>query len=232
MKVGIMQPYFFPYIGYWQLINVVDTYVIYDDVNYINRGWINRNRIIVERKPKYINLILDKASQNKLINEIEIKKDINYMEKLLRTLEYNYKKAPYYNETMELVIKVLQNPTTSLSEFLFEQIRLVKEYLQIDTKLLLSSSIQKNNDLCGENKILDICHCLGADEYYNAEGGVLLYSKEKFLEKGITLHFLKTSDIFYKQFGDVFWDNLSIIDVMMFNSKEEIHVFLDKFIII
>ena len=226
MKLGIMQPYFFPYIGYWQLMNAVDTYVVYDDVNYINRGWINRNRILVAKKPQYINLNLSGASQNKLINEIELSKDLSYVQKIFRTLELNYKKAPYYHITMDLIDKILNNPQTNLAIFLFDQIQLISRYLEIDTKLILSSSISKNNSLHGENKILEICHCL------NAIGGKTLYSKENFENRGIALKFLETDDIYYKQFGENFFDNLSIIDVMMFNSKEKINTMLKQYHII
>ncbi|MCI8536585.1 MAG: WbqC family protein [Hungatella sp.] len=232
MKLGIMQPYFFPYIGYWQLMNAVDTYVVYDDVNYINRGWINRNRILVAKKPQYINLNLSGASQNKLINEIELSKDLSYVQKIFRTLELNYKKAPYYHITMDLIDKILNNPQTNLAIFLFDQIQLISRYLEIDTKLILSSSISKNNSLHGENKILEICHCLKANIYYNAIGGKTLYSKENFENRGIALKFLETDDIYYKQFGENFFDNLSIIDVMMFNSKEKINTMLKQYHII
>lgn len=232
MKLGIMQPYFFPYIGYWQLMNAVDTYVVYDDVNYINRGWINRNRILVAKKPQYINLNLSGASQNKRINEIELSKDLSYVQKIFRTLELNYKKAPYYHITMDLIDKILNNPQTNLAIFLFDQIQLISRYLEIDTKLILSSSISKNNSLHGEDKILEICHCLKANIYYNAIGGKNLYSKENFENRGIALKFLETDAIYYKQFGGDFFDNLSIIDVMMFNSKEKISTMLKQYHII
>ena len=122
MKLGIMQPYFFPYIGYWQLLNAVDEYVIFDDVNYINRGWINRNRILVNGEPQYINLQLTGASQNKLINEIEVACDPSFAKKRLRTLEQSYGKAPFYQDTMALVTDILDDPEKNLAK-----------YLQIDT---------------------------------------------------------------------------------------------------
>ena len=95
MKIGIMQPYFLPYIGYWQLLNAVDKYVIYDDVNYIKGGWINRNRILINKEPKYFNVKLNGASPNKLINEVEVSNDNIWQKKLLKTIEENYKKAPF-----------------------------------------------------------------------------------------------------------------------------------------
>ena len=229
LKLGIMQPYFVPYIGYWQLMNAVDAYVIYDDVNFINRGWINRNRILIGKEPKYINLELVAASQNKLINQIDIVDDPKNRQKLLRSLELNYKKAPYYYETMELLFKILNCHQSNLALFLFEQIVLIAEYLEMDTKFVLSSSLPKDNFLKGQDKIIDICHCMSADEYYNSIGGRSLYSREKFAENNISLKFLETENVVYKQLQDKFYSNLSIIDVMMFNSKTEIQRLLKKF---
>jgi len=221
-KVGIMQPYFVPYIGYWQLINAVDVYVVFDDVNYIKRGWINRNRILVGKEPQYINLQMSAVSQNKFINEIELLNDNEYVEKLFRTVELNYKKAPFFRETMDLLTKIFSSKESNLARFLFEQISIICSYLDIETKLIMSSQMEKNNDLKGEEKILDICQRLGAEEYYNAIGGQQLYSKENFDKKDITLKFLETERIEYKQFGTSFFENLSIIDVIMFNDVGQI----------
>ena len=103
MKIAIMQPYFFPYLGYWQLMNIVDKFVIYDDVNYIKRGWINRNRILVEGKPFYIHVPVMKASQNKIINEMEVFVDSSLRKKELKTIELAYKKAPFFDSVYPLI---------------------------------------------------------------------------------------------------------------------------------
>lgn len=222
MKLAIMQPYFFPYIGYWQLINSVDKFVIYDDVNFIKRGWINRNRILVNGEAKFINLKMNKASQNKLINEIELLIDPIYNKKLLKTIEYSYKKAPYYGEVFPVIESIIMQKEKNLARYLEFSIRKICEYLLISTELIISSSINKNNDLKGQDKILEICKILGADEYYNAIGGKELYSYEDFVFQGINLKFLKTDVIRYKQFSNKFISNLSIIDVMMFNKRKDI----------
>lgn len=232
LKVGIMQPYFVPYIGYWQLLNAVDVYVVYDDVNYINRGWINRNRILVNGEPQYFNLLLEAASQNKLINEIEICKDEKHIQKLFRTLEINYRKAPFYAETMEVLRRILNNPEKNLAYFLYEQIICIAEYLDIDTEIVLSSSLEKDCSLRGEEKILEICRVLNATEYYNAIGGQELYSQDNFAQNQMTLKFLATNDICYKQYGEHFYGNLSIIDVLMFNGKKGTKELLKEFHIV
>lgn len=232
MKIGIMQPYFLPYIGYWQLLNVVDKYVIYDDVNYINRGWINRNRILLNSKDKMITLSLKEVSQNKLIKEIELLNNEKEREKLLKTISQSYKKAPFYDEVYPLIEEILNFKEINLEKFLENSIKKIIEYLEIDTTILISSEIEKDNMLKGKNKILDICKNLGASEYYNAIGGQELYSYEEFNKEGIKLKFLKSGNIEYKQFKNEFIPNLSIIDVMMFNSKEKIKEFLNNYTLI
>ncbi|NBI70810.1 hypothetical protein D3Z50_07020 [Clostridiaceae bacterium] len=232
MKLGIMQPYFFPYIGYWQLLNAVDMYVIYDDVNYIKGGWINRNRILAGGSPHYLNLPLAGASPNKKINEIEVNKNDRLFEKGLQTLRYNYRKAPYFKDVYPVIEEAFSCRQTNLAGFITESLRLVCSYLGIETKMVVSSAIHKNNELKGMEKVLEICRILGADTYLNAIGGKELYSRDEFGKHGITLYFLKTDDIRYEQFGNPFQGNLSIIDVMMFNPVEKIREMLAQFTLI
>lgn len=229
MKLGIMQPYFFPYIGYWQLIKAVDTYVIYDDVNFIKGGWINRNQILMNGQAHWINLKLDGASPNKLINQIQVSGDTIYLRKLLKTIEENYKKAPFFNEVYPVIDSILNQDERNLAYYLEYAIRKVCDYLKINTALILSSSVNKNNALKGQDKVIEICKVLGADEYLNAIGGQALYAYEDFLSCNVKLRFFKTGTVEYKQFNNEFIPNLSIIDVMMFNSVEEINVLLNQY---
>ncbi len=230
--IGIMQPYFFPYIGYWQLMNAVDEYVVYDDVNFIKGGWINRNRILVNEKPQYINVILSKPSPNSRINEIEIGNDERLKRKLLLTISNNYHKAPYYDDVFPMLERTVNDMQGILSEYLYRTFVSVTEYLEIKTKFILSSNIEKDNELKGKYKVIDICKRLGATDYINAIGGMDLYDYESFEKEGIRLSFLKTEDIKYKQFGNEFVPGLSIIDVMMFNSKKEIQEQLRRYTLI
>lgn len=229
MKLGIMQPYFFPYIGYWQLLNAVDTYVIYDDVNFIKGGWINRNRILANGKPQNINVILDKPSSNKKINETKIKNDHHCYGKILKTLELSYHRAPQYEEVIQFLEPVLTFQTDNLADYLSNSIRAVCSYLEISTRILLSSEIEKDNELKAQDKVLDICTRLGATEYYNAIGGKELYDASVFQEKGIDLRFLHTDGVTYKQLKEEFIPNLSIIDVMMFNAIKTVKEILEMF---
>jgi hypothetical protein len=232
MKVGIMQPYFFPYIGYWQLINAVDKYVIYDDVNFIKRGWINRNNILMNGEAKLINIQMHKASQNKLINEVEVSGNDIFNNKLLKTIEHCYKKAPFYEDVFPVIESVINQEEKNLAKFLEFSIGQVCEYLSINTNILISSDIEKNNELRAQEKVIEICKILGADVYINAIGGQDLYSSEDFSSHGIKLKFLKTGEIRYPQFDNEFVPNLSIIDLMMFNSKNAITDMLNNFVLV
>lgn len=232
MKIGIMQPYFIPYIGYWQLMNAVDRYVIYDDVNYIKGGWINRNRILVEGQPKYFNLQLIGASSNKKINEVGINRDYRIIGKELRIIEGAYKKAPFYDMMRPFIEKILQCESNNLSKYLKNSFDIICDYIGIRTELIFSSELDKDCDLKGQEKILSICKLLGATEYYNAIGGQQIYSYSDFWNHHIILKFLKTNEIEYRQFNNIFQKNLSIVDVLMFNSKERVSQMLQDFSLI
>ena len=226
MKLGIMQPYFLPYIGYWQLIKAVDTYVIYDDVNFIKGGWINRNKILLEGKEFMFNLILKGASPNKQIKDVAI--DANQI-KLLKTIRSAYTKAPYYETATPLIEKILSSNETNLAYFVGQSIIEIAKYLNLSTRILYSSEIEKQSTLKAQEKVIHICELLGAKSYYNAIGGMELYDKAEFESKGIELKFLKPTLVKYKQFNNEFIPGLSILDVMMFNSAEEINNMLDNF---
>lgn len=232
MKVGIMQPYFIPYIGYWQLMNAVDKYVVYDDVKYIKKSWINRNRILVNGIPKDINILLADASQNKNINETTVINNPVYITKSLRKIEYAYKKAPYFKEVFPLVEDIFWCGEENVVAYLMNSFKIICEYLDIRTEIFLSSKVDKNCNLKGQDKILDICESLNADQYYNATGGKALYSFRAFEEGRIKLIFLQTDNIVYKQFKNEFQSNLSILDVMMFNSQEQIEEMLQQYTLI
>lgn len=229
MRLGIMQPYFCPYIGYWQLINAVDKYVIYDDVNFIKGGWINRNKILMNGDGKLINIRMHNASPNKLINEIEMYGDQIFNNKLLKTIKGCYAKAPYYSNIYPVIENIITYEEKNLARYLEYSIRMICKCLSINTELIVSSEIEKNNNLKGQEKVIEICKILCADEYCNAIGGQNLYSYGDFASQGIQLKFLKTGRIKYQQFENEYVPNLSIIDVMMFNSVEDIKKILNQY---
>ncbi len=226
MRLAIMQPYFFPYIGYWQLINVVDRFVLYDDVSYINRGWINRNFILGPQKPQRITLQLNGASQNKLINEISVGDN---KKKLIKTIEQRYSKAKYFRDVFPLIEECSYYNTINLAIFLDYSIRRICSYLDIQTEIIVSSEIYRDVTMKGSDAIIDICNKLGAETYINAIGGKELYNSSVFSSKGIDLFFLKTQNIIYRQYSPQFVPNLSIIDVMMFCDINEVRNLLEGF---
>ena len=226
MRLGIMQPYFLPYLGYWQLLANVDKYVVYDDVTYIKGGWINRNNFLINGQKNLLTMRLEKASSYTLIKDIAIKDDFV---KFLKTIEMGYKKAPFFEDIFRLLKDICQCPDKKLGQFLFNSHIKICEYLGIDTELILSSSFEKHTELKGKDKVISICKQLGADEYINAIGGQELYDKKEFAENGIRLNFLQANLREYRQLKNEFVAGLSIIDIMMFNSKEEIKEMLNDF---
>ncbi|WP_026519124.1 WbqC family protein [Butyrivibrio sp. FCS006] len=238
MKLGIMQPYFFPYIGYWQLLNAVDKYLIVDNVNYIKNGFINRNKILVNGEPFNFGISVKKASQNKLICEHEQGLDESSVNKLLATLKSAYAKAPYFTDTYDLVKEVLEfgliPEGRNLSIFLDNAIRLTSKKLGIETPInLTSKDVPLDGDYKREHLVVAYCKKLKADEYVNAIGGTGLYFQNFFRENGVGLKFLKThEDICYSQNRELFIPNLSIIDVMMYCSPEEISQMLGQYTLI
>lgn len=229
MKIGIMQPYFFPYIGYWQLMNAVDKYVIYDDVNFIKNGWINRNNILVNKSVHMFTLPLEGASPFEKINQIKITSNEKNKSKMLKTLEMSYKKAPFYNDVFPIAEKTIMEDSCLISVALKNSFEMINKYLDIKTELILSSEMEKDNSLNAQEKVIHICKLLGANTYYNAIGGQELYDKEEFKKNRIELKFLKTKPVEYKQFTNEFIPNLSIIDIMMFNSPEKIREMLNEY---
>lgn len=229
MKVGIMQPYFLPYLGYWQLMNLVDVYVILDDVNYINRGWIERNRILINDEPHYINVPVFGKSQNKLINELIVNHDVNEIEKNIRKVELAYKKSISYDKIMPMFEQIIQNKEEHLHAFIKNSLLVISEHLDIHCKFLYSSEIDTSKKYKGKDRIIEICKILGATDYFNSIGGQALYNKEEFCNNGISLKFLKMDDIIYHQGTGKFVPYLSILDVLMNCSYDDVLKMLNKY---
>ena len=226
MKIAIMQPYLFPYIGYWQLVNAAEKFIIFDDVNYINKGYINRNNILVKDTSYQFTLELVGASQNKLINEIKIGKN---SDKILKTIELNYKRSPYFKNVFPLLEDIFSQKEENLAKFIGYSLKKISCYLEINTEFLYSSDIEKNNNLKNQLKILDICTKLNTKKYINLIGGRKLYNKKEFLSKNIQLRFIDPGITKYKQFGNKFIKFLSIIDVIMFNNISELKKIVNNY---
>ncbi len=223
-----MQPYFLPYIGYFQLINAVDTFVLYDNIQYTKKGWINRNRILVNGKDEYITLPLKKDSDYLNVNQrILAETSSKEFQKIINKCSQVYKKAPHYSEGMDLLKEILNNDAINLFDFLYNSIVKTLEYLNVKTPIIVSSSLPVSSELKSQDKVIEICKTVDADTYINPIGGVDLYSNQHFKNKGVKLQFMKTNEFSYPQFMNPFVPLLSIIDVIMFNHANQINLFLN-----
>ncbi len=231
MKIAIMQPYLFPYIGYWQLINAADCFVILDDVNYIMRGYIARNSILLGGKEHRFSVPVHHASQNKLIMDTKLNFTPEDKNKFMETLRLAYGKAPFYKQGEELIRGIIMNGTNDLTGYIENSILRICGYLGIERPVMRSSHIAKDNSLKGQERIIALCKALNADTYINPPGGRDLYSRERFSEESIELLFLDPAmdKITYRQFDNEFVSYLSIIDFIMFNDIREIRKFLDMY---
>lgn len=231
MIVTVEQPYLFPYIGYWQLLNAVDVFVMLDDVNYIKRGFINRNSILLDGKSYRFSVPVKEASQNKKIMDLCLCFDEKERQKFLSRIEYAYKKAPCFSQVFPLITDIIHNPDEDLTGFIQYSLTSITAYLGIDTRIIRSSAMDKDNTLTGQNRVVEICRRIGADTYINPAGGRKLYDSQTFHKENMELFFLDTrhENIVYPQFDNPFVGQLSIIDIMMFNSIEKIQDFLKEY---
>ena len=220
MKLAVMQPYFLPYLGYFQLMSAVDRFVVYDDVRFIKRGWINRNRILVNGRDHLFTVPLSDASQNRYINEIRLVAETAWKGKLLRTIELAYRRAPCFEQTYPLVREIVNFPERNLAAYLRNGLLAIRDYLGILTTIIATSDAYQNRELKGAARILDICRREKASVYVNASGGKELYDRDTFRSNGIALRFVEPLDFRYEQFGGEFQAALSIVDVLMFNPVE------------
>jgi hypothetical protein len=216
-----MQPYFWPYSGYFQLINAVDLFIVYDNIEYTKTGWINRNRLCRNGEAAVFSLPLKKASDHLHVRERELAADFK-PEKLLNQIKGAYQGAPYFAQTLPLMERVVRYQTNDLFRFLHHSIRETCGHLGIATEVRVSSSIPIDHGLRKQDKVLALCRVVGAGAYLNLIGGMDLYSKEAFQARGIDLQFIRTLPFEYPQFRRPFVPALSIIDVLMFNPVEAV----------
>lgn len=230
-KVAIMQPYLFPYIGYFQLIDAADEFIIYDNVQWIKGGWINRNRILTNNGPEYISLPVKKDSYKKNINERRYSVGFEDNKRMiLDRVEDAYEGAPYFTETYQIIQQCFNIGIENVAQFNTKALQLCCEYLGITTTISVSSEILGvKNNLRGQHRVIDIAKTVGARHYINAIGGRLLYDNKDFANNGLKLSFLETRLKPYKQFGNVYTPGMSIIDIMMFNSLTDIKTMLNEY---
>jgi hypothetical protein len=215
MKVAIMQPYFLPYIGYFQLIGAVDLFIVYDNIKYTKKGWINRNRMLQNGEDIVFSLPLKNDSDYLDVRERELSNDFR-RDKLLNQIKGAYRRAPYFAQTFALIEQIVLHEEGNLFNFLHHSIAKTCAHLGIITKIRASSDVAIDHDLKSQDKVLALCSSVGASTYINPIGGMTLYSKKTFQENGIDLKFIQSEPFNYAQFGGEFIPWLSILDVLMF----------------
>lgn len=229
-KIAIMQPYFFPYIGYFQLINAVDCFVFYDDVNFIKGGWISRNRILMAKEPSYFSVPLIAASSFKKINEIEIDFNEKMKSKLMKSIRLNYSKAPYFRDVLPIIDSVISKSGQNLAQIAANSVCSVANYLNLGTTFYFSSELSfGHNSTDRADRLVEIVNGFKGKTYINSQGGKALYNKAFFQSNGLELKFINSKLPVYNQNSIEFIPGLSIIDVLMHNSKNEILSMLGEY---
>ena len=230
MKLAIMQPYFMPYIGYFQLIASVDKFVVYDDVSFIKGGWINRNNIKLQGQPKLITIPLQNGNSGVPIREVLIAKKKEYWaKKFLRTVAESYSKAPYFEQVYPIFEEWISSKCESISQLNVRIIEDICSYLSLGIEIEKTSSIYGNADLSSVARVLDICKKEGATHYINAIGGRELYSHEIFKREQIKLSFLQPELNSYTQGKGAFLKGLSVLDVLMFNDADKLRSMVKEY---
>jgi hypothetical protein len=223
MSVAIMQPYFFPYLGYFQLVQAADHFVFYDDVMFIKKGWINRNRILMQGNDFLFSIPLEKQSQHKSIRQSTVAYGTEFPSKWLQQIESAYKKAPHFQEVLELIHRVIQENPVSIADLAAKSVMETWTYLGLEQKFYMSSELKTKPDVDRALRLIHITQELGDSHYINAVNGQSLYDKPLFAAQGVQLDFLSPKLQPYPQgIQSEFMAGLSMIDVLMWNSREEV----------
>jgi hypothetical protein len=226
MKLAVMQPYLFPYIGYFQLIYAADIFLIYDDVAYIKQGYINRNSILSPKGATRFTIPVPGASSNKLISGLAFSEDVA---KVLRTIEQSYSKAPHFKEVFPMIRGALELDDRSIANVCQKSFEDIFSYLGLEKQFKKTSELDYDRSASARHRLIAFCQQFGADSYINAPGGRKLYLKQDFAEKGIDLKFVDSLPVAYPQGGAEFVPNLSIIDVLMHCPPEEVRRLLSRY---
>jgi hypothetical protein len=216
-----MQPYFLPYIGYFQLLASVDQFILYDNIKYTKKSWINRNRMLLNGADAMFSLPLKKGSDSLDIVERELALEFD-RSKLLNQFRGAYGRAPQFELTYPVLEQIIQHDEANLFRYIQHSIVQLCEHLNINTEVRISSEISIDHELKSQDKVLALCGAARADTYINTIGGIELYDKNDFRIKGIDLQFIKARSFKYTQFQSEFVPWLSIVDVLMFNPIEEV----------
>lgn len=223
MAVAIMQPYFFPYLGYFQLVHAADHFVFYDDVMFIKKGWINRNRILMQGKEFLFTIPLEKQSQHKSIRESTVAFGKEFPGKFLQQIDSAYKKAPFFGPVKNLIDGVLSCTSNSMADLAAKSVVDTWKYLNLQNQFYVSSQLGTSRELGRAERLISITQELAQSQYINAINGQILYDKPFFESHGVQLDFLQPTLNPYSQWpNNQFITGLSMIDVLMWNSPAQV----------
>jgi hypothetical protein len=225
MRIAIMQPYFLPYLGYWQLLGAVDRFVVYDNIEYTKKGWINRNRMLQNGNAEIFTIPVANAPDNLHVGQRSIAESFA-PSKLLNKFANAYRKAPNAQPTLRLLSQIIHQPERNLFRFILTSIEMIAATLGIGTPITISSTINIDHTLRAQSKVIAICKEMHATTYINPPGGIALYDHAEFLRNAINLQFIQPSPVKYDQLSKAFVENLSIVDVMMFNDLSQTRTYL------
>lgn len=226
MKLAVMQPYLFPYIGYFQLIHASDIFLIYDDVAYIKQGYINRNSVLCANGATRFTVPVRGASSNRLISDLQFATDVA---KVLRTIEQCYSKAPYFETVFPLIRQILENEDRAIASVCMTSYQSIFSYLGLEKQFKKTSELDYDRTASAQDRLVALCHKFGADCYINTPGGRFLYTKKEFAEQGVELKFIDSVAVEYPQRTNRFVPNLSIIDILMNCSPDQTVSLLGKY---
>lgn len=223
-----MQPYFLPYMGYWQLIAHVDEFILYDDIQYTKKGWITRNRFLLNGADSLFSLSVRADSDFLPVYQRVLAESFD-RQKLVRQLREAYRKAPHYADHFPLIEDIILCPEDNLFSYIQSSIVKLCDFLSIKTPIVVSSGIDIPKELKAQDKVIALCQAREGTDYINPIGGLELYDRAAFLQAKIALSFLRSKPLNYPQFSGDFLPHLSILDVLMFNSRDRICGYLDAF---
>lgn len=233
ITLAIMQPYFLPYLGYWQLIAACDVFVVYDNIQFSKKGWFHRNNILSQGVKKLFTVPLKQGSDYLNVVDRALADDAALaLKKILAQIKQSYSKAPYFDVAYPVVVQAFEYQNKNLFYFIEHSIKLICSYLGIEREIIRSSDIAIDHSLRSEDKVLALCGALSATCYVNPIGGLDLYESEHFQQAGIELCFLQSGLPAYPQFGGEFLPYLSVIDLMMFNSQSQLRQMLADYSLI
>lgn len=228
--IAVMQPYLFPYLGYFQLIAAADVFVLGDDLQYIRSGWVNRNRILHNHEAKLITFPLKKDRFQLPINQRQLCDNFSdEAERLIGLITQCYTKAPYFAQVMPLIERLIRFPQQNIALYTEHAIREMCAYLHIVTPIMRGSDLILGKPTDKQDRIIRIAHTFEATTFINPEGGSVLYDRDHFARNGLLVRFFRMDPVVYRQFRQPFVANLSIIDVLMFNCVEQVQQLLSYY---